>query len=646
MGMYENNLALIRGRYPELAVRLDNTADDGTCKVKPSKSGLPTMTLTHEGREIFLHSGYNPLKEAESFIEQKGIKGERIVLFLGFGLGYSLDRLLYGQSRKVRFCIIVEKNIQIFRKCMETINLSNLVENPAIELLVDIPEEELLPRLVAFFKVDFRRVCMISSTLFLEHPVILNVYNSYYGKVMKTFRDSCMTAFHFVGNSPQDSLIGIANMLDNIENIIISPGVNQAYDAFKGRPAVIVAAGPSLDKNVHLLKGIEDRALIIVCDVMLRGILERGIKPHITVSIERDLGMERIYFGTEKYDLSDIWMAFTPVVSQEVFRIYGGPKFIVYRNFAHFKWLGIERGILEIGPSVSLMASKIAEKFGCDPIILIGQDLSYGAAEDTHAEGTVHFHDHVPEETRTFREVIVEGNDGRPVKSNEVWYSMLKSFELDIANFPGTYINATEGGAKITGAKVMPLQEVIDQYMQEPFDPVGIIRQQLVSPDQERQQNEMQRLWELCNTTDGLLQTTINLCKKALGRIEKLEKKLNKKIAAEGPFEVKDIDPKILIEAVAELEKIKHHMINDSELFYLFLMHYVQSFLLKKELDLMSIHNKKETTSEQLFLAVSIYQDMFKTLINLVKVIMKPLARARDSVAEKIGPASGARPRL
>ncbi|MBF0510472.1 MAG: motility associated factor glycosyltransferase family protein, partial [Deltaproteobacteria bacterium] len=265
MGMYENNLALIRARYPELAAKLDNTVDDGTCKVKPSKSSMPTMTLIHEGQEIFLHSGYNPLKEAESFIEKKGIKGERIVLFLGFGLGYYLDRLLATQGGKVKFCIIVEKNIQIFRKSMETIDLSSIVKNPAAELLIDLPDEELLPRMVAFFKVDFRRICMISSTLFVEHPVIFNAYNSYYGKVMKTFRDSCMTAFHFVGNSPHDSLIGIANMLDNIDNIIVSPGVNQAYGAFKGRPAIIVAAGPSLNKNVHLLKGLEDRALIIVC---------------------------------------------------------------------------------------------------------------------------------------------------------------------------------------------------------------------------------------------------------------------------------------------------------------------------------------------------------------------------------------------
>ncbi|MBF0549496.1 MAG: motility associated factor glycosyltransferase family protein [Deltaproteobacteria bacterium] len=635
MSMYENNLALIRVRYPELAARLDSTVDDGTCKVKPSKSNLPTMTLIHEGQEIFLHSGYNPLKEAESFIEKKGTKGERIVLFLGFGLGYYLDRLLSKQGGRVKYCIIVEKNIQIFRKCLETIDLSMVVKNPSTELLIDLPEEELLPRLVAFFKVDFRRICMISSTLYLEHPVIFSLYNNYYGKILKTFRDACMTAFHFVGNSPEDSLIGIVNMLGNIENIITSPGVNQTYDAFPGRPAIIVSAGPSLNKNVHLLKGLEDRVVILTCDVMLRGLLERGIKPHVTVSIERDRGMERIYFGTEAYDLSETWMGFTPVVHHEVFSTYRGPKFIVYRNFAHFKWLGIERGILEIGPSVSLMASKIAEKMGCDPIILIGQDLAYGEDEDTHADGTVYFHDHVAEETKTFREVIVEGNNGRAIKSNEVWYSMLKNFELDIAKFPGTYINATEGGAKITGAKVMPLREVIEKYIQDPFDPVGILKQKLEVPSKEKQNKELHNLQDLCNTTDGLLQTTINLCKKATGKIAKLEKKLNKRIAEHGPLEIKDIDPKLLVDAVRELEKIKHHMINDSELFYLFLMHYVQAFLLKKELDLMSIHNQKETLSEQLFLAIGIYKDLFNTMIALVKIIMKPLAIAKEVIAEK-----------
>ncbi|MBF0551015.1 MAG: motility associated factor glycosyltransferase family protein, partial [Deltaproteobacteria bacterium] len=272
MGMYENNLALMRVKYPELAAKLDKITDDGTCKVMPAKSGLPTMTLIHEGQEIFLHSKYGPLKEAESFIEKKGLTGQRVVLFLGFGLGYYLDRLLRLHGERVKYCIIVEKDIQIFRKTMQTIDLSTLFTNPNIELLVGLSEDELLPRMVEFFKKDFRRICMISSTLYLEHPVLFNVcHNAYYGKVLKIFRDACTTAFHFVGNSPEDSLIGIANMLDNIENIIISPGVNQAYDAFKGRPAIIVAAGPSLNKNVHLLKGLEDRALIIVCDVMLRG---------------------------------------------------------------------------------------------------------------------------------------------------------------------------------------------------------------------------------------------------------------------------------------------------------------------------------------------------------------------------------------
>ncbi|MBF0474270.1 MAG: motility associated factor glycosyltransferase family protein [Deltaproteobacteria bacterium] len=638
MGMYENNLALLRVRYPELAAKLDQITDDGTCKVMPSKSGLPTMTLVHEGQEIFLHSRYDPLKESESFIEKKGLKGQRLILFLGFGLGYYLDRLLRLHGERVKYCIIVEKDIQIFIKTMQTVDLSTLFPNPNIELLVGLSEDELLPRLVDFFKKDFRRICMISSTLYLEHPVLFNVcHNAYYGKVLKVFRDACTTAFHFVGNSPEDSLIGIANMLDNIDNIIVSPGVNQAYGAFKGRPAIIVAAGPSLNKNVHLLKGLEDRALIIVCDVMLRGMLQRGIKSHITVSIERDLGMERIYFGTEEYDLSDTWMAFTPVVHQNVFSFYRGPKFIVYRNFAHFKWLGIDRGILEIGPSVSLMASKIAEKMGCDPIIWIGQDLAYGEDEVTHADGTVHYHDHVPEETRTFREFIVEGNNGRPIKSNEVWYAMLKNFELDIAQFPGTYINATEGGAKITGAKVMPLQEVIEKYLQESFDSVSILKQYLVPPNNERQQDELRRLEELCQTTNGLLQTTINLCKKGITKIEKLQKKLNKMIAAEGPMQIKDMDPKIFIDTVADLEKIKFHMISDSELFFLFMMHYVQAFLLKKELDLMSLHNMKETQSEQLFVAVGIYQDLYKTMIDLVKIIMKPLTRARESIAKRIG---------
>ena len=71
---------------------------------------------------------------------------------------------------------------------------------------------------------------------------------------------------HF-GNDPYDSLIGIENMLANLDEIISNPGINLLYNKFAGKPAIVVATGPSLNKNKHLLKGMENKALIVAADV-------------------------------------------------------------------------------------------------------------------------------------------------------------------------------------------------------------------------------------------------------------------------------------------------------------------------------------------------------------------------------------------
>ena len=60
----------------------------------------------------------------------------------------------------------------------------------------------------------------------------------------------------------------------------------------------------------------------------------------------------------------------------ETYANFPGEKIIVFRKFATFEWLDIKKGILDIGPSAGNMAFKVLEYLGCDPIIMIGQDLA------------------------------------------------------------------------------------------------------------------------------------------------------------------------------------------------------------------------------------------------------------------------------
>ena len=284
--------------------------------------------------------------------------------------------------------------------------------------------------------------------------------------VIKIFREAAIHIMHFIGNSPDDSLLGLKNMFDNLDVIIENPGINLIYKKFEKKPAIIVASGPSLKKNLHLLDEIKDKALIVCAESTLKILIKKGIKPHLVASLERTERTTVSFEGFNENDLTDVYLAACPVIPKKVYDAYSGPTLIVYRKFAHFTWLEIDRGMLDIKQSSANMAYKLAEAVGCDPIILIGQDLAFDSeTQATHSD----FHAKGSNQDRYYNEkkIEVKANNGGTVFTSESWYKFLKGYEIDIANYKGTCVNATEGGAFIEGTKVMTLKEVINEYLKE-----------------------------------------------------------------------------------------------------------------------------------------------------------------------------------
>jgi len=201
-----------------------------------------------------------------------------------------------------------------------------------------------------------------------------------------------------------------------------------------------------------------------------------GLKPHLVTSLERVAETVKLLEGYNREEVGDVYLAACPVVRNEVYQAYSGPRIIVYRDFDHFKWLGIDRGILKIQLSAGNMAFKVAEALGCDPIILIGQDLAFSRDGRTHATGSVYGENQQLPLEEMFE---VMGNDGESIMTNQTWYSFLRAYEMDLLNYSGTCINATEGGAYITGTSIMPFEEAINKHIREEFYPRDSIRESL-----------------------------------------------------------------------------------------------------------------------------------------------------------------------
>lgn len=467
--VFEKNMEVLEKRYPDLAKRVREAKDNPNYKLIQAKNGKPNVLIKNGSDFLMLYDNDDPGKYCEEYLESLKINYAPIVAFMGLGLGYHLDRYfkLLGKKVGTREIVVFEKDVELFRLALKMGDFIQVFAQPNIHFFVGESPEETYVKLKTeiLSKGDIR--IALKSLKVIPLPVNIMLEREYYQKILATLKNAARQIMVLVGNDSLDSFVGLENIFKNLNHIFSNPGINTLYDKFRGRPAVLVAAGPSLNKNMHLLRGLEDKALIISCDASFIPVMKKGVRPHLVTSLERTPGVDLFYADIENF--SGIYFIALPILMSETIDAFKGRKFIAYRGYSHFNWLEEEKGTLNVGISVANLAFKILIELGCDPIILIGQDLAYAEDGDTHVKGDI-FGSRC-EQIRSQPVIELEGNDGKPVKSEKTWAIMKNTYEEDIAAYKGTCINATEGGARIMGAEVMPFKNAIEKHCMEVFKP-------------------------------------------------------------------------------------------------------------------------------------------------------------------------------
>jgi hypothetical protein len=183
----------------------------------------------------------------------------------------------------------------------------------------------------------------------------------------------------------------LLNTLKNIPAIVRGRDVRELTDACRGVPAIIAAAGPSLDRALPELQGLRDRALLIACDTALRPLLTAGISPHLAVGL--DPGELNARHFQALPPCPDTWLVAESALDRSATRVFDGRTFW-FRVSNHHPWpwlngLGIDAGQLAAWGSVLTSAFDLACVAGCDPIVFIGADLSYTDGRP-YARGTTY----------------------------------------------------------------------------------------------------------------------------------------------------------------------------------------------------------------------------------------------------------------
>ncbi|AFK87668.1 MULTISPECIES: motility associated factor glycosyltransferase family protein [Thermoanaerobacterium] len=438
-------------------------------EILKAKDEFSTLVYKVGDKKVFLHSSYFPDKEAKEWANNIDFDDEAILIIYGVGLGYHINYLLERISFSNRL-ILVEPSREIFNFAFDNGFYDEFKDMENVYFILDETEENLKTLLSSYIPWDnFENVVYKEfkqySIVFKEH---YNRFNECLLETVNSMRINRNTALYFAEQWQ-------SNFMENLEFVFKSVPVKSFFDTFKNIPAIIVSAGPSLDKNIKLLKEIKNKCIIICVGTALKALIKENIVPDFIVSID---GSEKNFKHFEGY-VTDVPLLYDLTIYPEILRKHKGHLIIgnIASGFSDLleERLSTKFGDIVAGPSVANVSLDFAYKLGCDPIIFIGQDLAY-LNDRTHASGTTYENDRIKKDSIEKEYIYVKGNYEDNIITDRVFLSFKTWFENYIySHLDRTYINSTEGGAYIKGTKVEKLEDVIKHYMKNDLNLTDII---------------------------------------------------------------------------------------------------------------------------------------------------------------------------
>lgn len=467
--LYKKNLKLLAQKNKGMADKLDNY-ENGKNDFNVINSKNITLEISFNNSKKLVHSKYRPQLQAKKRIATMELKRHNLIGVAGIGCGYYIEEMLNKIKRDSRF-IIFENRLDILKEVMKNRNLETIFNSNNNIFILDGTN----PNYINHLKTILQRIDFVSLAMgnidFFKTPILKDKEEGKYKEFQNEYFSTISFNSQVFGNSSEDTLIGLDNILNNNEHLLKNQDFKK-IEGFKDKPAVCVAAGPSLDKNIDVLKEYQDNVLIIACDTVLEKLLKNDIKPDIVSVLER---VEKIYDYffkdlIEKTMIPDKTVLIAEGVAHpKIFDNFPGEKVTVFRqNVPTERWFPEkikDVQTIEAGNSVANLNFSIAHDLGASPIILMGQDLAYSKDGKAHTIETGYEEFGDEDLTEDNQDTVeVKGYNGETLKSKKWWKIFKQWFEFKIAKDNIHCIDATEGGAYIKGTKVMQLEKVADQY--------------------------------------------------------------------------------------------------------------------------------------------------------------------------------------
>jgi len=473
VNILSKNLSLLKSLHPKTYEIINSSQTSLEYEISLSQSGYPTIShLSAKGAKKYLLSKYDPVREASRLIESLDTSDIANFIVVGIGLGYQITELIKSTSEHCKI-VVIENDRHLARLAFETNDLKLLLTHPGLTLIISSQREDAIA-VLEVEKINFS----LNGYRLIEQNALSEVHSKRTSDLLEGIKELFQASTIELKTQSAKSKTFYNNIYRNYSNLISSSGITSLKNSLSNIPAIICSAGPSLDKNIQHLKAKRDNFLLISVATALKPLIENGISPDFIVAIDPD--ETTLNFFDLQNNSKDSWLLYNPVVPSKIPDIFPGKR-LTYDssiNLAQWlqKYLG-SKGSLEKIFSVAHAAFQFAKFMGCEPIIFIGQDLSF-SKKRLHSRNSFYYHQREDRlnqlETMKYLEqekfhlhssnllerVDIFDNKTTTTVSMDTYSNIFKnSIDENSKAF-----NATEGGIGISGLKNISLREAINSY--------------------------------------------------------------------------------------------------------------------------------------------------------------------------------------
>lgn len=435
----EENLKILNKRQNLLIklIREYKEEPNYTLLIEDTTTGDYTLKIHEDEKQYYFHSNKDPVEEARILIEDYIEQDKEHYIVYGLGLGYHVQELC--KKEKYKKITIIESDLNIIIQTLTFRDLREVIDQENVELIYD---ENLT--ILADLLQNSNRVKVI-----IHYPSMRHTKNQLIKNSLEQF---------FVKESSMRNRKSDLNENFRGNKVYFNNSVDELQDIFTGKTIIIVAAGPSLDKNVDLLRKKPEGTIILSTGTVFSKLIKLGIRPDYCIVSESD--------PLVNAQFEEVWSECIPLLilstaNHDIFVKYKGDKYVIFQSgYEAAECMAEKKGyrLHQTGGSVSTVALDVAIRMKCSRIIFIGLDLAFTNSL-SHAANT-----HLLSQITHTNNFVVKSNTGEILQTSQNLIIYKKWIENRIKELDCKLIkiiDATEGGALIEGLVIDTLANVL-----------------------------------------------------------------------------------------------------------------------------------------------------------------------------------------